>query len=212
MIVLNTASLVVCLTAAIIDGIAAYFLQRTNFRECSYTSTALVSPCDNSDCSGIEFPVNTCYCCHILETLQDQCEVPLLMGQKYYFSSVKSCMSVGGELRIMLSILTVLHIVNSIICVVGIFKTSSIEHVRTKYTQLMSSEVKPKVNEKSSLDKKDVTNNTHDSPTVEDKDVVIDEEFAQTIKEEDTSNINDIPIEDGEDTNVVTQSYDINMM
>ena len=210
MIVLNTASLVVCLTAAIIDGIAAYFLQRTNFRECSYTSTALVSPCDNSDCSGIEFPANTCYCCHILETLQDQCEVPLLMGQKYYFSSVKSCMSVGGELRIMLSILTVLHIVNSIICVVGVFKTSSIEHVRTKYTQLLSSEVKPKVNEKSSLDKEEVTNNTHDTPTVEDKGV-IDEEFIQTVKEEDTSNNNNIEIEDG-DMNAVTQSNDINMM
>ena len=201
MIVLNTASLVVCLTAAIIDGIAAYFLQRTNFGECSYTSTALVSPCDNSDCSGIEFPANTCYCCHILETLQDQCEVPLLMGRKYYFSSVKSCMSVASELRIMLSILTVLHIVNAIICVVGIFKTSSIEHVKTKYTQLLSSEVKPKINEKLSLEK-------HDPLTIEDKYVVIDEEF---VKEENTSNINDIAIEDGS-TNGVTQSDDINMM
>ena len=210
MIVLNTASLVVCLTAAIIDGIAAYFLQRTNFGECSYTSTALVSPCDNSDCSGIEFPANTCYCCHILETLQDQCEVPLLMGRKYYFSSVKSCMSVASELRIMLSILTVLHIVNAIICVVGIFKTSSIEHVRTKYTQLLSSEVKPKINENLSLEK-EVTNNIHDPLTIEDEDVIIDEELVQTVKEEDISNIKEIAIED-RSTNEVTQSDDINMM
>ena len=135
MIVLNTASLLVCSIAAIIDGIVAYFLQRTNFGERSYTSTALVSPCDNSDCGGIEFPANTCYCCHILESLQDPCEVPLLLGRKYYFSSVKSYMSVAGELRIMLSVLTVLHIVNAIICVVSIFKTSSIEHGRTKYAQ-----------------------------------------------------------------------------
>ena len=137
MIVVNTLCFMVCLCAFITDVIAAYLLQRTQFQHCSYTTDSMLSSCDNADCSGIQFPPNTCYCCHIMENIQSDCDIPLLFGKQYYFSNVDSCMDIAGGLRIKLCILPILHAFNAVLCVIGVCKTSPIMKSVKDYVKLL---------------------------------------------------------------------------
>ena len=152
MIVINTLCFMVCLCGFITDVIAGYLLQRTQFKHCSYTTESMLSSCDNADCSGIEFPPNTCYCCHIMENIQSDCDIPLLFGKQYYFSNVDSCMDIAGGLRIKLSILPILHAFNAVLCVIGVCKTSPVmksvkdyvklsEHTKTNSTSVEKIEI-----------------------------------------------------------------------
>ena len=126
MITLNSLCLIACICGAITDTIAAFLLQQINFQHCSYTKDSLVSPCDNTECSAHQFPPNTCFCCHVMEGIQSECEVTPFTGKQYYYSKVGSCMEIAGGLRIKLALLTVLHLINAVVCIVGICKTSPI--------------------------------------------------------------------------------------
>lgn len=126
----------VCLLAAVVDGTGSYFIARTSFAKCKHTSKQMDSPCATDSCTAMILPANTCYCCYLIEAMEDECEVPLLLGKQPVFSGVNSCLDVSVKLRIMLSILTVLHVLGAILSMVSMFKTTPVLfYYKVKVTQ-----------------------------------------------------------------------------
>ena len=125
MVTLNCLSLIASISGTITDSTGAFLLQQTDFRYCSYTESSIVSPCNKPECSAMRFPRNTCFCCYIMEGISTKnCEIALLTGRQYYYSEVNSCMEVAVGLRVKLIFLAMLHVINAVISVAGICKTS----------------------------------------------------------------------------------------
>lgn len=125
MIVISTLSLLACVSAEVVDTIALFLLQQIDFSYCSFTDTSILSPCANPKCSSVRFPSKTCYCCQIMEGASgDKCTVKLLTGRQYYYSEVDSCTEIAVWLKIKLLVLVILHVVNGVMCVIGMCRTS----------------------------------------------------------------------------------------
>ena len=127
MVLLSIMSLIVSLIASIIDGIAAYLLLTIDFSKCFYTKSSMFNECEHPDCTAIEFPDNTCYCCYIMEQFeQNQCSIPFLLGRQHYYSNVNSCSDIAGDLLLVLVIVVILHIFNCVLSAISIFQTNPI--------------------------------------------------------------------------------------
>lgn len=122
--------------AAIMDIIAATLLSQTDFNNCAYTPDSMEIACNNPSCSQTRLPPNTCYCCELLESQGDRCKVPFLLGRQYYFSQVESCQDINEELELFLAILVVLHCVNVLLAIAGIFRTSPVIDRDLEYVKL----------------------------------------------------------------------------
>lgn len=103
-----------------IDGIGAFYLSQINFDRCAHTTSAMQTPCsNNSVCTNLTYPSQTCYCCDILEN-DRACYVPLLSGRPHYFTGVRSCGSIPSSLYAILVVLVVFHIISGILSVIAI--------------------------------------------------------------------------------------------
>lgn len=131
MLVISTVCLLACVSAAIMDTMALLLLQQIDFSYCSFTDTnRILSPCLQSECSHVQFPSKTCYCCQVMEAINgDNCDVRLLTGRQYHYSGVDSCTDIAVWLKIKLLMLVIFHVVSGILCITGMCKTSPIIHV-----------------------------------------------------------------------------------
>ena len=114
----------VCIAAAAVDGTASIYLSKTKFHMCRHTPIEISSPCQGMNCDPLVFPPNTCYCCYLLDSMKDQCKIPLLLGEQPFFTRVHSCLDISVKLQLLLIILTVLHATSAILSFISMFKTS----------------------------------------------------------------------------------------
>lgn len=120
----SATCVLVCVAAAAVDGTASVYLSRTQFSMCRHTPIEISSPCQGMNCNLLVFPPNTCYCCYILDSLNDQCKKTFLLGRQPFFTRVHSCMDISVKLQLLLTILTVLHATSAILSFISIFKTT----------------------------------------------------------------------------------------
>ena len=117
------------LAGAVVDILAAYLLQQTDFSKCAYTYTELTASCESDECSHLKLPSKTCYCCYLYESRDDGgCETPLLLSKQTYFTSISSCEVIPNQLQPMLYCLGLLSLLSVLVNVVFFFMTTPIRY------------------------------------------------------------------------------------
>lgn len=116
-----------CIIGAILDIIATFLLQRTDFTQCAYTSNATTVFCTSPACPNLEVQARTCYCCYLYDYhTKGSCSTPLLLAKQTHFSGVESCSTIASTLQPMLSVMGGLNLLAAIISVVYIFQSNPI--------------------------------------------------------------------------------------
>lgn len=130
---LSATCFTACLIAAILDFMAAFLLQRTDFTQCAYTSSNTTVSCASPICPSLELHARTCYCCYLYDSrTKGGCNTPLLLAKQTYFSGVDSCNDVTDTLQPMLSAMGGLNLVAAIISMVYVFQSNPILHHKEK--------------------------------------------------------------------------------
>lgn len=118
-----------CVIGAILDIMAAFLLQRTDFTLCAYTSSATTIFCTSPVCPNLEVQARTCYCCYLYDyRTKGGCGTPLLLAKQTYFSGVDSCSAITSTLQPMLSAMGGLNLLAAIMSVVYIFQSNPIAY------------------------------------------------------------------------------------
>ena len=116
-----------CVIGAILDIMAAFLLQRTDFTQCAYTSSAIMVSCASPVCPNLQVQANTCYCCYLYDTrTKGGCDTSLLLAKQTYFSGVDSCSAITSTLQPMLSTMAGLNLLAAVMSMVYIFQSNPI--------------------------------------------------------------------------------------
>ena len=118
---------------------AAFLLQRTDFTQCAYASSATTVPCASPVCPNLEVQARTCYCCYLYDHhTREGCDTPLLLAKQTYFSGVDSCSAITSTLQPMLSTMGGLNLLAAIISMVYIFQSNPIVYQERRNPKSLS--------------------------------------------------------------------------
>ena len=118
-----------CVIGAILDIMAAFLLQRTDFTLCAYTDSATTVFCASPVCPNLEVQARTCYCCYLYDhRTKGGCDTPLLLAKQTYFSGVDSCSVITSTLQPMLGAMGGLNLLAAIMSMVYIFQSNPIAY------------------------------------------------------------------------------------
>ena len=120
---------IACIVGFILDIIAAYQLQNTDFTQCAYTGTNTTVSCSSPTCPTLALPARTCYCCYLYDSrTEGGCDSPMFLAKQTYFSGVESCTGIDSFLRPLLSSTGGINLLAAIISVVYVFQTDPVQY------------------------------------------------------------------------------------
>ena len=129
-------SILVAITAAALDILAAYMLHRTDFSRCLHTNTHIIVDCDSETCSDLRLSPNTCYCCYLYKGHKSKdCSSPFLLDKTPYFEGVASCSVLRDVLCPMVLVVALLEVLSTVLNIIFLFKNRPIHYYKGKTSE-----------------------------------------------------------------------------